>query len=105
MEHGVTPVETVKYISNYAMGDDYSESEGGSQWTDLAKIVCENVDFGPPPRPKLHKPISYEVLKEELPEDISVRLTLFFTSESSNFFSKLKKLDLLFYNCIPSDQI
>ncbi|KAK9310620.1 hypothetical protein QLX08_000161 [Tetragonisca angustula] len=54
-DHGVTPIETSKYISNYGNGDNYQDSEGISQWTDLAKIVCEGVSTGPRPRPVPHK--------------------------------------------------
>lgn len=62
-DHGVTPKETLKY-SSYDNDDD-SESDGISQWTDLAKAVCDGVDDGPPPRtmvPKDKKP------KEKAPD-------------------------------------
>ncbi|XP_076247086.1 leucine-rich repeat domain-containing glycoprotein 150 [Calliopsis andreniformis] len=54
-DHGVTPIETLRYISNYGNGDNYQESDGISQWTDLAKIVCEDINDGPPERPVPHK--------------------------------------------------
>ena len=47
--------EIYRYISNYGNGDNYQDSEGISQWTDLAKIVCEGVSTGPRPRPVPHK--------------------------------------------------
>lgn len=52
-DHGVTPKETLKY-SSYD-NDDYSDSEGISQWTDLAKVVCDGVEDGPPSRSMSHK--------------------------------------------------
>ncbi|XP_012274943.1 uncharacterized protein LOC105696791 isoform X2 [Orussus abietinus] len=55
MEHNVTPAESVKYANDFGNADDYSEGEGINQWSDLAKMVCENADAGPPPRPIPHK--------------------------------------------------
>ncbi|XP_015430593.1 PREDICTED: uncharacterized protein LOC107187100 [Dufourea novaeangliae] len=54
-DHGVSPMEPSKYISNYGGGDNYQDPEGISQWTDLAKIVCDGVNDGPPDRQFPHK--------------------------------------------------
>lgn len=43
------------YISNYGDSDNYQDPEGISQWTDLAKIVCDGISSGPRPRPVPHK--------------------------------------------------
>ncbi|XP_016917993.2 leucine-rich repeat-containing G-protein coupled receptor 5 [Apis cerana] len=50
-DHGVAPIETSRYISNYGNTDNYQDSEGISQWTDLAKVVCDGISSGPRPRP------------------------------------------------------
>ncbi|XP_017876712.1 uncharacterized protein LOC108622994 isoform X2 [Ceratina calcarata] len=54
-DHGVASIETPRYISNYAISDTYQDSDGISQWTDLAKIVCGGIVEGPPARPVPHK--------------------------------------------------
>ncbi|CAL7943817.1 unnamed protein product [Xylocopa violacea] len=61
-DHGVTPVESPKYISNYAANDNYQDSEGISQWTELAKTVCVGLNDGPPPRPVPHKEDRIKIL-------------------------------------------
>ncbi|XP_076752750.1 leucine-rich repeat domain-containing glycoprotein 150 isoform X2 [Xylocopa sonorina] len=61
-DHGVTPVESPKYISNYAADDNYQDSEGISQWTELAKVVCDDLNDGPPPRPVPHKEDKIKIL-------------------------------------------
>ncbi|KAG7205516.1 hypothetical protein KM043_007497 [Ampulex compressa] len=55
IDHGVAPTETLKHIANYKMGEDYPESDGIGQWIDLAKVVCDGVSDGPPPRTMVHK--------------------------------------------------
>ena len=55
--HGVTPTESLRYISNYGHAEDYAEAEGVTQWTDLARLVCDLEDDGPPSRTIKHKPI------------------------------------------------
>ncbi|XP_012135360.1 leucine-rich repeat domain-containing glycoprotein 150 isoform X2 [Megachile rotundata] len=65
-DHGVTPVETSRYISNYGNGDNYQDSEGISQWTDLAKVVCDGISDGPPDRVLPHKEKKVKIILEEL---------------------------------------
>ncbi|KAL6263720.1 hypothetical protein P5V15_003806 [Pogonomyrmex californicus] len=48
-DHGVAPTEILKYNNDFENIDDV-DSTGLSQWTDLAKIVCDGIDDGPPPR-------------------------------------------------------
>lgn len=47
---GISPMEPVRYLNDYANDDNYQDNEGISQWTDLAKVVCDDVDDGPPNR-------------------------------------------------------
>ncbi|GAB1863514.1 Insulin-like growth factor-binding protein complex acid labile chain [Camponotus japonicus] len=49
-DRGVTPTEMVKYFNDFGNIDDDTDSKGISQWTDLAKIACDGIDAGPPPR-------------------------------------------------------
>lgn len=56
VDHGVSPTETLRYMSNYGDADDYSEPEGFGQWTDLAKVICDSVEAGPPPRNPPRRP-------------------------------------------------
>lgn len=37
-------------MSTFGNGEIYQENEGISRWTDLAKIVCVDVNDGPPDR-------------------------------------------------------
>ncbi|XP_076686379.1 leucine-rich repeat domain-containing glycoprotein 150 [Andrena cerasifolii] len=53
-DHGVTPIETMRYVSNYGNGDSDQDPDGISQWTDLAKVVCNDINDGPPERPVPH---------------------------------------------------
>ncbi|XP_029162036.1 insulin-like growth factor-binding protein complex acid labile subunit [Nylanderia fulva] len=50
-DRGVTPTETLGYASDFVNVDEDADSKGISQWTDLAKIACDGIDAGPPPRP------------------------------------------------------
>ncbi|CAK9801615.1 Insulin-like growth factor-binding protein complex acid labile subunit [Anthophora quadrimaculata] len=54
-DYGVTPFESSSYISNYGNNDNYQDSEGISQWTELAKVVCDDINDGPPDRTISHK--------------------------------------------------
>ncbi|XP_017758503.1 PREDICTED: insulin-like growth factor-binding protein complex acid labile subunit isoform X1 [Eufriesea mexicana] len=54
-DHAVTPIETLRYISNYGNTDNYPDSEGISQWTDLGKTICNDTSTAPQPRPVPHK--------------------------------------------------
>ncbi|XP_029051123.1 leucine-rich repeat-containing G-protein coupled receptor 6-like isoform X1 [Osmia bicornis bicornis] len=65
-DHGVTPVETSRYISNYGNDDNYQDSDGISQWTDLAKIVCDGINDGPPERPVPRKEKKVKIIVEGL---------------------------------------
>lgn len=86
ISHGVTPMETLKYISNIKNDEEYAETEGVTEWTDLAKTICNDEFDGPPSRmPK--KPVvmpsnnllpddtddeeNSELSKEDLEEDIA----------------------------------
>ncbi|XP_063995974.1 insulin-like growth factor-binding protein complex acid labile subunit [Diachasmimorpha longicaudata] len=54
INHGVTPMETLKYISNIKNDEEYAETEGVTEWNDLAKTVCDDGFDGPPSRlPKI----------------------------------------------------
>lgn len=57
---------------NYIVAKDYSESGRRTQWANLAKIVCDSIDDGPPPRPIPHKPKLEDILKNDLSDDIAV---------------------------------
>lgn len=37
-------------VNDFADVDDDSDSRGISQWVDLAKVVCDGIQDGPPPR-------------------------------------------------------
>ena len=65
-DHGVTPVETSRYVSNYGNGDSEQDPDGISQWTDLAKVVCDDINDGPPERPVPHKEKKLKVILEGL---------------------------------------
>jgi hypothetical protein len=41
---------SLRYVSDFANIDDNADSTGISQWTDLAKIVCNGIEDGPPSR-------------------------------------------------------
>ncbi|XP_046743458.1 podocan isoform X2 [Diprion similis] len=58
IDHGVDPSETLRYVSNYAL-DDYSDSSVASdlgEWMDIAKVVCDSMEGGPPLRPLPRRP-------------------------------------------------
>lgn len=38
------------YVNDFANVYDDTDSKGISQWTDLAKIACDGIEAGPPPR-------------------------------------------------------
>ncbi|XP_011147036.1 protein artichoke isoform X1 [Harpegnathos saltator] len=48
-DRGVKPTEMIKYYSDFLAGHD-GESDGISEWTDLAKTVCDGIEDGPPIR-------------------------------------------------------
>ncbi|XP_015609163.1 insulin-like growth factor-binding protein complex acid labile subunit [Cephus cinctus] len=56
LDHGVTPTETLRYIRNRVNIEDYAEAQAVGQWSDLAKLICDSLDEGPPPRPVPHRP-------------------------------------------------
>lgn len=39
-----------RYINDFTNVDDDADSKDISQWTDLAKIACDGIEDGPPPR-------------------------------------------------------
>ena len=43
-----------RYVSNYGNGDGDQDPDGISRWTDLAKVVCDDINDGPPERPAPH---------------------------------------------------
>ncbi|XP_076178791.1 leucine-rich repeat domain-containing glycoprotein 150 isoform X1 [Ptiloglossa arizonensis] len=49
-DQGVTPMESLKNGNNYGNAEHYLDSDGISQWTDLAKKVCDGINDGPPDR-------------------------------------------------------
>ena len=65
-DHGVTPIETMRYVSNYGNGDSDQDPDGISQWTDLAKVVCHDINDGPPERPVPHTEKKQKVILERL---------------------------------------
>lgn len=67
-------VKTVDNTKSMSIADDYIESEGITQWSDLAKVVCDSIDLGPPPRPVPHRPKLEDILKNDLSDDIAVSL-------------------------------
>lgn len=48
-DHGVTPIERPTHSSHSDIVE-FSESDGISKWIDLAKIVCDGIEDGPPSR-------------------------------------------------------
>lgn len=40
-----------RYANDFVNIDEDVDSKGISQWTDLAKIACDGIEDGPPPRP------------------------------------------------------
>ncbi|XP_015111699.1 receptor-like protein kinase 5 [Diachasma alloeum] len=82
ISHGVTPMETLKYISNIKNDEEYAETEGVTEWSDLAKTVCSDEFDGPPSRlPK--KPAVLVPIDNRLPD---------YTDDEEN--SELSKEDL-----------
>ncbi|XP_072742536.1 uncharacterized protein Gp150 [Anoplolepis gracilipes] len=58
-DHGVSPrenLEPITHFNDFENVDDDADSNGISQWVDLAKIVCDGLDAGPPPRGFSSKP-------------------------------------------------
>ncbi|XP_054014167.1 uncharacterized protein LOC128895522 [Hylaeus anthracinus] len=49
-DRGVSPMETSRHVNNYGNNNNDHDTDGVSQWTDLAKIVCEGINDGPPDR-------------------------------------------------------
>nr|XP_050851752.1 uncharacterized protein LOC127064573 isoform X1 [Vespula vulgaris] len=66
-DHGITPTE-IRTHSTYGDNMDYSDSEGITQWKDLAKIVCDGVEDGPPSR-TIPTPIKSKVIFPRLLDD------------------------------------
>lgn len=46
----ISPMEPFRYFSDYVNDDNYQDNEGISQWTDLARVVCDGLNDGPPSR-------------------------------------------------------
>lgn len=67
-EHGVTPTEVLRYMSSSVNAEEYAEAEGVGKWTDLARVVCDDDEDGPPPRTIPKKPV-HSFKKEQLPKD------------------------------------
>ncbi|XP_046821563.1 uncharacterized protein LOC124425357 [Vespa crabro] len=66
--HGITPIE-IRTHSIYGDNMDYSDAEGITQWKDLAKIVCDGVEDGPPSR-MIPTPIKSKVIFPRLLSDV-----------------------------------
>ncbi|XP_076639572.1 leucine-rich repeat domain-containing glycoprotein 150 [Colletes latitarsis] len=64
--HGVSPMEKMRFINNYSSGDKYHDSKGISEWTDLAKIVCQGINDGPPDRSISQRKKNLNSLYDEL---------------------------------------
>lgn len=57
VSHGITPMETLRSISNLGDSDSFIEAADGiTQWSELAKLVCEGEYGGIPPRRVPSKP-------------------------------------------------
>ncbi|XP_046424002.1 uncharacterized protein LOC124181453 isoform X1 [Neodiprion fabricii] len=55
IDHGVDPSDTLRYVSNYAL-DDYTDASDLGEWKDIAKVVCDSMEGGPPLRPLPRRP-------------------------------------------------
>lgn len=75
-DRGVTPTETLGYVNDFADVDDDADSKGISQWTDLAKIACDGIEDGPPPRQAPGKNIQPKDVFLDIPDDSDSLLTL-----------------------------
>lgn len=49
-DRGISPMEPFRYLNDYVNEDNYQDNQGISQWTDLAAVVCDNMNDGPPSR-------------------------------------------------------
>lgn len=58
-----------RYVNDFADVDDDADSKGISQWTDLAKIACDGIDDGPPPRQAPGKNTQPKDVFLDTPED------------------------------------
>ncbi|XP_050477184.1 toll-like receptor 3 isoform X2 [Bombus huntii] len=92
-DHGVTPLELSSYISNYGDSDNYQDSEGISQWTDLAKIVCDGISSGPRPRPVPHKETKLKIFLGGFDTSVDSDPLLRSSVESDEDFPKLHNFD------------
>nr|XP_012215054.1 PREDICTED: LRR receptor-like serine/threonine-protein kinase GSO2 isoform X1 [Linepithema humile]XP_012215055.1 PREDICTED: LRR receptor-like serine/threonine-protein kinase GSO2 isoform X1 [Linepithema humile] len=51
-DNGIVPTETFSHVNDFEFNiENDADSKGISEWTDLAKIVCDGIDAGPPSRP------------------------------------------------------
>ncbi|XP_015178510.1 PREDICTED: insulin-like growth factor-binding protein complex acid labile subunit isoform X2 [Polistes dominula] len=66
--HGITPVERRTY-STYGDNMDYSDDDGITQWKDLAKIICDSEEDGPPSR-MIPNPVKPRINSQELIDDV-----------------------------------
>ncbi|XP_060819755.1 extracellular matrix protein 2 isoform X1 [Bombus pascuorum] len=92
-DHGVTPLVLSSYISNYGDSDNYQDSEGISQWTDLAKIVCKDISSGPRPRPVPHKETKLKIFLGGFDTSVDSDPLLRSSVESDEDFPKLDNFD------------
>lgn len=65
-----------RYVNDFADVDDDADSKGISQWTDLAKIACDGIEDGPPPRQAPGKNIQPKDVFLDIPDDSDSLLTL-----------------------------
>ncbi|XP_076662432.1 leucine-rich repeat domain-containing glycoprotein 150 [Halictus rubicundus] len=49
-DRGISPMEPFRYLNDYVNEDNYQDNEGISKWTDLAAVVCYDMNDGPPRR-------------------------------------------------------
>lgn len=49
-DRGISPMEPFRYLNDFVNDDNNQDNEGISQWTDLAAVVCDDVNDGPPNR-------------------------------------------------------
>lgn len=49
-DRGISTMEPFRYLNDYVNEENNQDNEGISHWTDLANIVCDGVNDGPPSR-------------------------------------------------------
>ncbi|XP_032662779.1 uncharacterized protein LOC116840319 [Odontomachus brunneus] len=87
-DRGISPTELTRYYNDFATKKD--DSSGISEWTDLAKTVCDGIEDGPPPRQFPGKSEQFDVLLNIDHEDTETSLLRHELDQAE----KLLKLDM-----------